>query len=123
MKLNILLLFFVLFFASSCISDEESARQVNSGFQGNWKGNFNGDENGTINFTVQKEGTIVGEITLNPNNAKESINGYVNFNGKFDMNTKSNIIFSGYLINLDNSQTTGNWTRNNVTGNFNFQKQ
>lgn len=97
MKTNIIFLFFVLFSFCSCISDEENARQVNSGFQGNWSGNFTGDDNGSIAFVVQKEGTILGEITVLPSNIKESINGYVNPDGKFDMNTKSNYKFSGYL--------------------------
>lgn len=120
MRTNLILLFFVLFSFGSCISDEESARQVNSGFQGNWTGNYAGDENGTIAFVVQKEGTIVGGITLNPSNVKESINGYVNFDGKFDMNTKSNYKFSGFM---KDSKSNGMWTKNNLTGSFNFQKQ
>ncbi|SEM75472.1 hypothetical protein SAMN05421856_106136 [Chryseobacterium taichungense] len=120
MKTDLILLFFVLFSFGSCISDEESARQVNSGFQGNWSGNFTGDDNGSVTFVVQKEGTIVGEINLLPSNIKESINGYVNFDGKFDMNTKSNYRFSGYL---KDSKSNGIWTKNNLTGNFSFQKE
>lgn len=110
MKTNLILLFFVLFSIGSCVSDEESARQVNSVFQGNWVGTFNGEDNGTITFVVQKEGTIVGEINLIPSNTKESINGYVNFNGKFDMNTKSNYKFLRYM---KDSNSSGMWTKNN----------
>ena len=107
---------FVLFLFLSviaCTSDEESARQVNSGFQGNWVGTFSGDQNGSITFVVEKEGTIVGELNLSPSNTKETINGYVNFDGKFDMNTASNYKFSGYL---KNSNSNGIWTKNSLTG-------
>ncbi|GEN75851.1 hypothetical protein [Chryseobacterium hagamense] len=120
MKTNIVFLFVVLFSLCSCISDEESARQVNSGFQGNWSGTFSGDANGSIAFTVKKDGNMDGEITLLPGNMKEPISGYVSFNGKFDMNTKSNYKFSGYL---KDSESSGIWTKNNLTGNFSFQKQ
>lgn len=120
MKTNLILLFIVLFSFSSCVSDEESARQVNSAFQGNWSGNFTGDESGTLTFTVQKEGTMVGEIHFNQTNTTEPINGYVNFDGKFDMNTKTHYTFSGYL---QNSASNGIWTKNTLKGNYSFQKQ
>nr|WP_315028434.1 hypothetical protein [uncultured Chryseobacterium sp.] len=120
MKTNLILLFIAIFSLTSCVSDEESARQVNSGFQGNWVGSFSGDETGTLTFVVQKEGTIVGEITLPQSNTKEAINGYVNFDGKFDMNTKTHYTFSGYL---KTSNSNGMWTKNNLKGNYSFQKQ
>ncbi|WP_294285897.1 hypothetical protein [uncultured Chryseobacterium sp.] len=120
MKTHIIFMFFVLFSFCSCISDEESARQVNSAFQGNWSGTFSGGDNGSVAFTVKKDGNVAGEITLLPSNIKESLNGYVNFDGKFDMNTKSNYKFSGYL---KDSKSNGVWTKNNLTGDFIFQKQ
>ncbi|ASE61206.1 hypothetical protein EGY07_09130 [Chryseobacterium indologenes] len=120
MKTNLIVLFIALFSLSSCVSDEASAGQVNSAFQGNWSGNFTGDESGTLNFVVQKEGTIVGEIHLNQTNTTEPINGYVNFDGKFDMNTKTHYTFSGYL---QSSKSEGKWTNINFKGNYSFQKQ
>lgn len=120
MKTNIILLFLVVFSFCSCLSDEDSARQVNSGFQGSWTGNFSGDDNGSATFSVKKDGNIAGEIILLPGNVKESINGYVNFDGKFDMNTKSNYQFSGYL---KDSKSKGIWTKDNLSGDFSFQKQ
>ena len=67
----LLLVSFITF--TSCISDEESSRQVNSGFQGNWFGTFSGDESGTVVFVVEKEGTIVGELDITSNNIKKEI--------------------------------------------------
>lgn len=120
MKYNFILSIFAVLFFNSCISDEERARQVNSAFQGNWTGTFDGDEKGTIIFRVEKDGNINGDINSNSSNNKETIGGYVNFDGKFDMNTKSNYKFSGYLKNTDSK---GAWTKNNLSGNFNFQKK
>lgn len=120
MKTNLIVLFFALVPFCSCISDEESARQVNSGFQGDWKGTLNGDENGSITFVVEKDGNITGEIDMIPSTGVEVIKGYVNFDGKFDMNTKSNLKFSGYLKGMESS---GIWTKNELKGNFNFQKK
>jgi hypothetical protein len=109
---SIFLLFFLL---NSCISDEESQRQVNSGFQGKWSGTFKGDFSGIISFSVEKEGIIAN------NNTTENFQGYVNFNGKFDINTVDNYFFSGYLDNIkpisgqwkkikDNIEYNGTWT-------------
>lgn len=115
---SIFLLFFLL---NSCISDEESQRQVNSGFQGKWSGTFKGDFSGIISFSVQKEGVINGKLTNANNNTSENFQGYVNFNGKFDINTVDNYFFSGYLDNIkpisgqwkkikDNIEYNGTWT-------------
>ncbi|MDR2236610.1 MAG: hypothetical protein LBE92_10830 [Chryseobacterium sp.] len=104
---------------SSCTSDEESKRQVNSAFQGQYKGTFSGDENGTITFTVSKEGTMDGELT-SAANSKETIGGYVNFDGKFDMNTKNNFQLTGYL---KHDKTAGVWSRNSLSGTYTFDKK
>ncbi|UZT96012.1 hypothetical protein ODZ84_12250 [Chryseobacterium fluminis] len=120
MKSNLILLFFIFFSLGSCISDEESARQVGPALRDNWYGNFTGDHNGSVRFVVLHEGTIAGEITYVPSNEKELINGYLNFNGKFDMSTKSKLSFSGYL---KGTKTEGKWTKNNLKGSFSFQKQ
>ena len=115
---SIFLLFFLL---NSCISDEESQRQVNSGFQGKWSGTFKGDFSGIISFSVEKEGIINGKLTNSNNNTTENFQGYVNFNGKFDINTVDNYFFSGYLDNIkpisgqwkkikDNIEYNGTWT-------------
>ena len=115
---SIFLLFFLL---NSCISDEESQRQVNSGFQGKWSGTFKGDFSGIISFSVEKEGVINGKLTNANNNTSENFQGYVNFNGKFDINTVDNYFFSGYLDNIkpisgqwkkikDNIEYNGTWT-------------
>jgi hypothetical protein len=115
---SIFLLFFLL---NSCISDEESQRQVNSGFQGKWSGTFKGDFSGIISFSVEKEGIINGKLTNANNNTTENFQGYVNFNGKFDINTVDNYFFSGYLDNItpisgqwkkikDNIEYNGTWT-------------
>lgn len=115
---SIFLLFFLL---NSCISDEESQRQVNSGFQGKWSGTFKGDFSGIISFSVEKEGIINGKLTNANNNTSENFQGYVNFNGKFDINTVDNYFFSGYLDNIkpisgqwkkikDNIEYNGTWT-------------
>ena len=118
---NIFFLLLVSFFTlTSCISDEESSRQVNSVFQGNWFGTFSGDESGTVVFVVEKEGTIVGELDITSNNIKKEIKGYVNFSGKFDMNTDNGFKFSGYLAG---NKSNGTWTTNNQQGQFTFQKK
>ena len=115
---SIFLLFFLL---NSCISDEESQRQFNSGFQGKWSGTFKGDFSGIISFSVEKEGIINGKLTNANNNTTDNFQGYVNFNGKFDINTVDNYFFSGYLDNIkpisgqwkkikDNIEYNGTWT-------------
>ncbi len=119
MKTRILFLLFAFFSLSSCISDEERERQVNSAYQGKWFGTFSGDFNGSIAFTVDKSGTMDGETTVVPGNSKETIKGYVNQSGKFDMNSPSNLQFSGYLIN---SGSNGQWTKGNMKGVYTFQK-
>lgn len=103
---SIFLLFFLL---NSCISDEESQRQVNSGFQGKWSGTFKGDFSGIISFSVEKEGIINGKLTNANNNTSENFQGYVNFNGKFDINTVDNYFFSGYLDNI--KPISGQWKK------------
>lgn len=119
---SIFLLFFLL---NSCISDEESQRQVNSGFQGKWSGTFKGDFSGIISFSVQKEGVINGKLTNANNNTSENFQGYVNFNGKFDINTVDNYFFSGYLDNI--KPISGQWKKikNNIeyNGTWTLTKQ
>lgn len=124
MKFKAFLIFLVLS-VIACTSDEESKRQVNSAFQGEWVGTFSGDDNGTLSFVIGKEGTMSGEITFSPSNTKEIIEGYVNFDGKFDMNTKSNYYFSGIL---DNSKPViGQWKKTSqnltISGNFKINKK
>ncbi|WP_157845089.1 hypothetical protein [Chryseobacterium indologenes] len=56
MKINLAVPAFIFMVSlTSCISDEESLRQVNSGFKGEYAGTFSGDENGRIYFTVAKK--------------------------------------------------------------------
>lgn len=109
---------------TSCTSDEESRRQVNSSFQGNWTGSFSGEESGTIKFTVEKEGTINGTLTILNNTISESFEGYVNFNGKFDINTRNKYYFSGILDNV--KPVNGEWKKQSDTGEikgtFNLKK-
>lgn len=105
---------------SSCVSDEESSRQINSAFKGEYAGTFSGDENGSISFTVSKEGTMDGQLEFSPGNTAEVIGGYVNSDGKFDMNTKTNFQITGYL---KQTNTTGVWKRNTLSGTFNFDKK
>jgi hypothetical protein len=118
---NILFLI-IICISVSCISDEESQRQVNSDFQGEWVGTFSGNDSGTIVFTVQKEGTIVGDLTSLTSNTSQNFKGYVSSNGKFDINTRNNYYFSGYLDNI--KPVKGQWTNvNTVAGNFQFHKK
>ncbi|MDR6923285.1 MULTISPECIES: hypothetical protein [Chryseobacterium] len=105
---------------SSCVSDEESVRQVNSAFKGEYAGTFSGDENGNISFTISKEGTMDGKLEFPPANTTEIIDGYVNSDGKFDMNTKNNFHFTGYL---KQTHTTGSWKRGPLSGTFSFDKK
>lgn len=118
MKTYLVLLLLALFSFSSCISDEESGRQLNSAFQGEWTGSYSGDLHGEIIFVVDKEGTMNGEVDYG--NTKESIKGYVNFAGKFDMATKSNFAFLGIL---KGSNSSGKWTRDSFSGNYDFKKK
>ncbi len=99
----------LLFTCVSCISDEESQRQVNSGFQGKWVGTFSGGDSGTLTFIVDKEGTINGSYTSTINNTTESFEGYVFFNGKIDCNSKNGYSFTGYLDNV--KPVNGQWSK------------
>lgn len=95
MMIKSALLFFLFFVA--CISDEESKRQVNSAYQGEWIGNFDGENTGSIGFTVSKDGTIDGILNLFPSGTSENFKGYVAYDGKFDINTPGKYYFSGIL--------------------------
>lgn len=121
---NVIFLLFLFLMNTSCTSDEESRRQVNSSFQGNWTGSFSGEESGTIKFTVEKEGTINGTLTILNNTISESFEGYVNFNGKFDINTRNKYYFSGILDNV--KPVNGEWKKQSDTGEikgtFNLKK-
>ena len=108
---------------TSCLFERENDRQENSEFQGNWIGYFEGEQNGTIEFEINNTGNIEGGITLKPENTTEIIKGYVHFGGKFDMNSKSNIVFTGHLINIGNTETTGSWIRNYITGHYFFRRK
>lgn len=116
-------LLLVLF--NSCISDEESQRQINSSFQGDWIGTFDGDYSGNINFTVSKEGSIDGSLSFSPGSYSEIFGGYINHDGKFDFNTKSNFKFSGILKNQKTA--TGIWNKANSgsseTGSFSIKRK
>jgi len=121
MKFNLIVPAFIFMLSlTSCTSDEESGRQVNSAFKGEYAGTFSGDENGRISFTVSKEGTMDGQLEFSPGNTAEVIGGYVNSDGKFDMNTKTNFQITGYL---KQTNTTGIWKRNTLSGTFNFDKK
>ncbi|WP_294324713.1 hypothetical protein [uncultured Chryseobacterium sp.] len=123
--LRFLILSSVAFLLSSCISDEESRSQTNSGFSGEWTGSFTGDFSGAINFTVSKEGMIEGALMFSPNNNSETFGGYVNQNGKFDFNTKNNFLFSGILLKEKNSsgQWHGNASGSPSSGSFSIKKK
>lgn len=121
MKIGLVIWAFILILPlSSCTSDEESQRQINSAFKGEYSGTFSGDENGSISFTVSKEGTMNGELEFSSGSTKEPISGYVNSSGKFDMNTKNNFQLSGYL---QQTHTTGIWKRGPLSGTFGFNKK
>lgn len=125
MKYILILLLIPILSFNACTSDEESKRQVNSSFQGEWLGTFSGDDSGSLSFIIGKEGMMTGEIIFTPSNTKEIIEGYVNFDGKFDMNTKSNYSFSGILNNSKPvigqwKKTAPNWT---ASGNFTINKK
>jgi len=120
-----LFIVFLLSFATACISDEESRRQSNSRYEGKWSGTFSGDASSTFTFYVKKEGTFSGEIVTSDTVVSESFEGYVNFNGKFDFNTRSKFKFSGFLNNVEPSQ--GRWRKQDsggeLTGTFILKKQ
>ena len=122
---NVIFLLFVFLINTSCTSDEETRRQANSSFQGNWTGSFNGDDTGIITFNVKKEGTLEGNLSSNTSGFSENFEGYVNFNGKFDVNTKAKYYFSGYLDNL--KPLEGQWTQilqnGTAKGTFILKKQ
>ena len=122
---NVIFLLFLFLMNTSCTSDEESRRQVNSSFQGNWTGRFTGDDTGIITFNVRKEGTLEGNLSSNTSGFSENFEGYVNFNGKFDVNTKAKYYFSGYLDNL--KPLEGQWTQilqnGTAKGTFILKKQ
>ncbi|WHF51146.1 hypothetical protein QGN23_12000 [Chryseobacterium gotjawalense] len=119
------LLLFCFFVNISCISDEERQRQVNSGYQGKWIGSFTGDDTGIITFNVKKEGTLEGNLSSTTSGFSENFEGYVNFNGKFDVNTKAKYYFSGYLDNV--KPLEGQWTQilqnGTAKGTFTLKKQ
>lgn len=117
----LLLLFFV-----ACISDEESKRQVNSSYQGEWVGNFDGDNKGSIGFTVSKAGTVDGVLHLSPSGASENFKGYVAFDGKFDINSPNKYYFSGILNT--SAPVKGKWKKlesssSYISGNFTINKK
>ena len=110
----------------ACISDEESQRQVNSAYQGEWVGSFDGENTGFIGFTVSKDGTINGVLTPSPNGASENFKGYVAFDGKFDINTPNKYYFSGILNT--SSPVKGKWEKlissnSYISGNFTINKK
>lgn len=111
MQMNIKNMFFLFLFLvnASCTSDEESRRQENSSFQGSWTGSFSGEESGTINFSVEKQGTIIGTLATSNNSISENFEGYVSFDGKFDINTRNKYYFSGFLDNV--KPINGQWKR------------
>ena len=111
---KICFLLFLFLMIISCTSDEERSRQADSSFQGNWNGKFSGDESGTINFSVEKQGTIKGSLTNSDNAISENFEGYVNFEGKFDINTRNKYYFSGFLDNVQS--VNGQWKRYSDTG-------
>lgn len=126
MKSTIRVLFFIILaFNLSCISDEESRRQVNSNFQGKWTGTFTGDDTGIITFNVKKEGTLDGNLSSTTSGFTENFEGYVDINGKFDVNTRAKYYFSGYLDNVKLSE--GQWTKilenGTAKGTFTLKKQ
>lgn len=125
MKLKAFLLF-LFFFVIACISDEESKRQVNSAYQGEWVGSFDGDNAGSIGFTVSKDGTIDGVLYLSPSGASENFKGYVAFDGKFDINSPNKYYFSGILNT--SAPVKGKWKKlessnSYISGNFTINKK
>lgn len=118
-------LFLLLFFVA-CTSDEESKRQVNSAYQGEWGGNFDGGNTGTIDFIVDKEGTINGILVFSSNNLSEEFQGYVAYDGKFDINTPYKYYFSGILNT--SAPVKGKWKKlessnSYISGNFTINKK
>jgi hypothetical protein len=118
-------LFLLLFFVA-CTSDEESKRQVNSAYQGEWVGNFDGDNTGSIGFMVSKDGTIDGVLHLSPSGASENFKGYVAFDGKFDINSPNKYYFSGILNT--SAPAKGKWKKlessnSYISGNFTINKK
>ena len=130
MKLNYkaiktIFLFILLILNFSCISDEESRIQTNSLFQGEWSGTFSGEDSGNINFIVKKEGTIYGTITTAHTDVPEDFIGYVSFDGKFDINTRSKFYFTGFLNNV--KEVEGQWEKifdgGTLSGKYIIKKQ
>lgn len=118
-------LLFLLFFVA-CTSDEESKRQLNSPYQGEWGGNFDGDNTGSIGFTVSKDGTIDGVLHFSPSGASENFKGYVAFDGKFDINSPNKYYFSGILNT--SAPVKGKWKKlessnSYISGNFIINKK
>jgi hypothetical protein len=118
-------LLFLLFFVA-CTSDEESKRQVNSAYQGEWGGNFDGDNTGSIGFTVSKDGTIDGVLHFSPSGASENFKGYVAFDRKFDINSPNKYYFSGILNT--SAPVKGKWKKlefsnSYISGNFTINKK
>lgn len=109
-----IIVFLTLLISYSCISDEESRRQESSSFQGSWTGSFSGEESGTINFSVEKQGTIIGTLATSNNSISENFEGYVSFDGKFDINTRNKYYFSGFLDNV--KPINGQWKRYSDSG-------
>lgn len=111
---------------TACTSDEESKRQVNSAYQGEWGGNFDGGNTGTIDFIVDKEGTINGILVFSSNNLSEEFLGYVAYDGKFDINTSDKYYFSGILNT--SAPVKGKWKKlessnSYISGNFTINKK
>ncbi|UPQ74177.1 hypothetical protein [Chryseobacterium nepalense] len=118
-------LFLLLFFVA-CTSDEESKRQLNSPYQGEWGGNFDGGNTGTIDFIVDKEGTINGILVFSSNNLSEEFQGYVAFDGKFYINSPNKYYFSGILNT--SAPAKGKWKKlessnSYISGNFTINKK
>ena len=120
-------LFPVIVFLSllSCVSDEERVRQSNSPYQGEWFGHYIGDDQGNINFKITNEGNIIGTTVSTVFSTSEDFLGYVQMDGRFDVNTKKGYLFRGFL-KID-GHSSGQWTSkidNNLsTGTYDFQKK
>lgn len=74
-----------------------------------FKAVVSGEESGTINFSVEKQGTIIGTFATSNNSISENFEGYVSFDGKFDINTRNKYYFSGFLDNV--KPINGQWKR------------
>ena len=128
-KTLIITTFFTITFCfSSCDQirenyfEQQSQQNYTSPYKGIWLGNYAGNLNGNLKVEVFKAGNV--EVTRTFDNSSETIYGTVLDNGAFQNTTAQTSGFQIFgSLQSQNNQTNGNWKQNNLSGNWQLNKQ